>query len=199
MPKWPPGPRTDSRSPGKSGDLGAEDDNPNRTPNRAPAENRHRMVHIGHSGFSACPYFSITYVRLELANGLPFPILGGLQQAVHSLGGQEADMKRFAMVMVIGLALATTGFAKSRGGGSHSGGGHSGGHSSGGHSFSGKSSGGRSFGGKSSSARSYSGRSSGGRGFGGGSMSSRNYGGGSMSSRSYGGGSTSSRSYGGGS
>src|ERR1019366_6119562 len=54
--------------------------------------------------------------------------------------GLEAEMKRLMMVLVIGLALATTRFAQGRGGGHGGGGGHGffGGHSfSGGHGYSG--------------------------------------------------------------
>jgi len=61
-------------------------------------------------------------------------------------------MRKLMMVIVIGLALATTGFSQGRGG-SRSGGGHSAG-GGGGHSFS-------------SSGRSYGGGGYGGRGYGG--------------------------------
>ena len=78
-------------------------------------------------------------------------------------GGQEAYMKKLMMVVVIGLALATMGFAQGRGGGGGHFSGGSGGHSysggghftGGGHSYTG----GGSF---SSGARGYSGHFSGG-------------------------------------
>jgi hypothetical protein len=66
--------------------------------------------------------------------------------AEKSLWGQEAEMKKLMMVVVIGLGLATMGFAQGRGrfGGGHFSGG------SGGHSFSG-----RGYGGGGFSARSH--------------------------------------------
>ena len=75
-------------------------------------------------------------------------------------------MKKLLLVLAMGLALATTGFAQGRGGGSHSGGGRSfsaggsygGGHGSGGYSYRGN--GGRSYGGGDFS---YNGRGYGGR------------------------------------
>jgi|GEM_PF-1172438 len=63
--------------------------------------------------------------------------------------GQEANMKKLLLATVIGLALATTGFAQGRGGGGgrgfSGGGSFGGGHGSGGYSYSGN--GGRSYGG----------------------------------------------------
>jgi hypothetical protein len=138
---------------------------------RRPPEVVHRpktttdMVNFGHRRLPPCPYVSITYAGLEMAHQLPIeglvvpPRKGGT-----SLWGQEADMKKLMMVMVIGLALATTGFAQGRGG-SRSGGGRSfsgggsygGGHGSGGYSYS--ANGGRSYGGGNFSSN--------GRGFGG--------------------------------
>ena len=107
------------------------------------------MVDIVHRRPPPCLDVSKTYAELELAHQLLLQALvAPPRKGGKSLWGQEAEMKKLMMVIVIGLALATTGFAQGRGG-SRSGGGHSYGVS-----------GGRSYGG---GGFSYSGRGFGGQ------------------------------------
>ncbi len=124
---------------------------------RRPPEIVHRpktttdMVGIVHRLLPPRLDVSSTYARLELAHQLPLQALfAPLSKGGTSLWGQEVEMKKLMMVMVIGLALATPGFAQGRGG-SRPGGGHSFGGSSG-HSYSGRGFGGQ-FSGQTSRGR----------------------------------------------
>lgn len=62
-------------------------------------------------------YSSYTYTKFKLVDRLPTEVVVASPKRVTGFyGGQEANMKRLMMVMVIGMALAASGFAQERGG-----------------------------------------------------------------------------------